>query len=135
MYTSTIETASYDLLLKDLCQTRWYARYEALNAVYLSFSALVQCLMKLEEDGDAKSQYEAKGLLNKLLSFEFVVLLIFSRQVMASTNATTTQLQKEDLDILSAVDMLTSLLILLQNLRNDDNSLMNIFAVTVIFIY
>ena len=91
--------------------------------------------MKLEEDGDAKSQYEAKGLLNKLLSFELVVLLIFSRQVMASTNATTTQLQKEDLDILSAVDMLTSLLILLQNLRNDDNSLMNIFAVTVIFIY
>ena len=90
--------------------------------------------MKLEEDGDAKSQYEAKGLLNKLLSFEFVVLLIFSRQVMASTNATTTQLQKEDLDIF-AVDMLTSLLILLQNLRNDDNSLMNIFAATVIFIY
>ena len=134
MYTSTIETTSYGLLLKDLCQTRWYARYEALNAVYLSFSALVQCLMKLEEDGDAKSQYEAKGLLNKLLSFEFVVLLIFSRQVMASTNATATQLQKEDLDIF-AVDMLTSLLILLQNLRNDDNSLMNIFAVTVIFIY
>ena len=91
--------------------------------------------MKLEKDGDAKFQYEAKELLNKLLSFEFVVLLIFSRQVMASTNATITQLQKEDLDVLSAVDMLTSLLILLQNLRTDDNSSMNIFAVTVTFIY
>lgn len=131
MCTSIIESTSYGLLLKNLCQTRWYARYNALSAVYLSFSTLLEYSMKLEEDSDAKSQCEVKALLNELHSFEFVVLLIFSRHITALTNATTTQLQKEDLDILSAVVMLTSLLILLQNLRNDDYSSMNIFAVTV----
>lgn len=88
--------------------------------------------MKLEQDGDTKSQYEAKSLLNKLLSFEFVVLLIFTRQVMASTNAATTQLQQEDLDILSAIEMLSSLLVLLQNLRNDESRFTCIFDVNII---
>ena len=119
------------MLLKDLCKTRWYARYESLNAVHLSFHELVQSLMELEHDGDTKSQYEAKGLLNKILSFEFVVLLLFTRQVMASTNATTTQLQQEDLDILSAIDMLSSLLQMLKHLRNDDNCFTKIIEVNL----
>ncbi|CAF2999785.1 unnamed protein product [Rotaria sp. Silwood2] len=122
---------SYGLLLKNLCQARWYARYEALNAVYLSFHQIVKSLMELEHDGDTKSQYETKTLLNKMLSFKFVVLLIFIRQVMASTNATTTQLQQEDLDILSAIDILSSLLVLLKNMRNDDCRFIKITEVHV----
>jgi hypothetical protein len=117
--------------LKDLCRTRWYERYEALNAVHTSFHELVQTLMELEHEGDSSSQYEAKTLLNKILSFEFVVLLLFTRQVMGSTNATTTQLQEKDLDILSAVEMLSSLLVLLKGMRNDDNYFTKIVEVNI----
>ena len=45
---------------------------------------------------------------------------MFMRQVMGATSATTTQLQQEALDILSTIDMLSSLLVLLQEMRNDD---------------
>jgi len=131
VYKTKIENTSYGLLLKDLCKTRWYARYEALNAVYLSFHQLVQCLIELEDDNDTTTRYEAKNLLNKIISFEFVVLLIFTRQVMASTNATVTQLQEENLDVLSAIDMLSSLLTLLKNMRNDDADLNKIIQVYI----
>ncbi|CAF4290580.1 unnamed protein product, partial [Rotaria magnacalcarata] len=46
---------------------------------------------------------------------------------MAITNATTIQLQQEELNILAAVEMLTSLLELLQELRNDDDGFEQIF--------
>ncbi|CAF1639438.1 unnamed protein product [Rotaria magnacalcarata] len=46
---------------------------------------------------------------------------------MAITNATTIQLQQEELNILAAIEMLTSLLELLQELRNDDDGFEQIF--------
>ena len=117
-------------MLKGLCKTRWYARYEAVNAVYSSFHELVQCLTDLEQqDEDASTRYESASLLNKLISFEFVVLLIFLQQAMAVTNATITQLQQEELDVLSAIDMLFSLLVVLQQMRNDDGGFEKIIKV------
>ena len=116
VYENKIENTSYGLVLKDMCKTRWYMRYEALNAVYLSFHPLVECLNEEEDDDDdAATHHEAKSLLNKLVSFEFVVLLVFTRQVMTSTNATVTQLQAESLDVLTTIEMLSSLLTLLKN--------------------
>ena len=126
---------SYGLLLRDLCKTRWHARYEALNTVYLSFHELVQCLTELELDNDTEIRYEAKTLLNKIISFEFVLLLMFMRQVMGATNATTTQLQQEDLDILSTIDMLSSLLVLLQEMRNDDVGFEKLMKVNILFCF
>ena len=72
-------------------------------------------------------------LLNKIISFEFVLLLMFMRQVMGATNATTTQLQQEDLDILSTIDMLSSLLVLFQEMRNDDVGFEKLMKVNIFF--
>ena len=120
--------------MRDLCKTRWYARYEELNTVYLSFHELIQCLTELELDDDTETRYKAKTLLNKIISFEFVLLLMFMRQVMGVTNATTTQLQQEDLDILSTIDMLSLLLALLQEMRNDYVGFEKLMKVNIIFV-
>ena len=53
---------------------------------------------------------------------------------MASTNATTIELQKEELDVLTATDMISSLLHLLQQMRNDDASLQGIMKVCLPFL-
>jgi hypothetical protein len=120
------------LLLKDLCETRWYARYESLNAVYISFHQLVECLFELEDDSDTKTRHQAKALRKKIVSFEFYVLLIFLRKLMAMTNATTIQLQQQELNIIAAIEILSSLLELLKELRNDDDGFEQIIDVNII---
>ncbi|CAF2704956.1 unnamed protein product [Rotaria sp. Silwood2] len=122
IYKTKIDETNYGLLLKDLCETRWYARYESLNAVYISFHQLVECLSELEDDTDTNTRHKAKALRKKIVSFEFYVLLIFLRKLMAMTNATTIQLQQQELNIIAAIEMLSSLLELLKELRNDDDA-------------
>ena len=56
------------------------------------------------------------------------------RQVMAATNATTTQLQQEDLDTLSTIGILSSLLVLLQEMRNNDVSFEKLIKVNIILL-
>jgi hypothetical protein len=53
---------------------------------------------------------------------------------MGATNATTTQLQQEDLDVLSAIDMLSSLLVMLKEMRNDNDGFEKIIKVNIIFL-
>ncbi|CAF4758574.1 unnamed protein product, partial [Rotaria magnacalcarata] len=80
---------------------------ESLNAIYVSYHVLVECLWELEDDSDndTNTRHEAKSLRKKVVSFEFYVLVIFLRKVMAITNATTIQLQQEELNILAAIEM------------------------------
>ncbi|CAF4685457.1 unnamed protein product, partial [Rotaria magnacalcarata] len=62
IYETKIDQANYGLLLKDLCETQWYARYESLNAIYVSYHVLVECLWELEDDSDndTNTRHEAK---------------------------------------------------------------------------
>jgi hypothetical protein len=98
----------------------------------MSFHELVECLLDLEGDNDTSTRHQAKALRKKIVSFEFYVLVIFLRKLMAITNATTVQLQQQELNIIAAVEMLSSLLELLQELRNDDDGFEQIFQVNII---
>ena len=70
----------------------------------------------------------------KLFHLNFYLLLIFLRKVMAATNSTTTQLQKEELNILAAIDLLSLLVQLLQEMRNDDDEFEKLIQVSISYI-
>ena len=51
---------------------------------------------------------------------------------MAMTNATTIQLQQQELNIIAAIEMLSSLLKLLKELRDDDDGFEQTIEVNII---
>lgn len=63
------------------------------------------------------------------MSYEFFILLKFLGNVMRTTHSLTVHLQSQGLDILSSIDIIGSTLKLIQIMRNDDQSLINILTV------
>ena len=57
--------------LRTLCETRWASRDDSLYTFRTTFSAVVQELESLAEDGDAK----ARGYVSSILQFDFIIAL------------------------------------------------------------
>jgi hypothetical protein len=73
--------------------------------------------------------FQAQNLLNKLISYEFTLLLSFMTQVTRATHCITTQLQKKSLDVLSTCEMMINTNRMLQAMRNDENALKAVIKV------
>ena len=84
------------LALRNLSVTRWVARSDSITAVWASFEGIVSALEKEMESSDAKTKIKAKNLLGKVRSFEFIVALMFMRNVMSKTKILTKQVQAVD---------------------------------------
>ncbi|XP_060585819.1 uncharacterized protein LOC132741624 [Ruditapes philippinarum] len=101
--------------LRTLCETRWSSRADALATFKNAFSVVVHALETLQEDGDDKAgQY-----LGGILRFDFIIALIVAEHLLSSTVALTNLLQKEDNDLLHAVEETKVVVQLLRNERND----------------
>ncbi|CAF4489938.1 unnamed protein product, partial [Didymodactylos carnosus] len=75
---------------------------------------------------DKETANQATNLKNKLISFEFSLLLSFMVKLMRTTNGLTAHLQMKELDILTTFDIMCNTQKLLQMMRNDDVTLINI---------
>ncbi|CAF1251081.1 unnamed protein product [Rotaria sordida] len=76
-----LEQSTFGLTVKSLSDTRWSANYESLHCVVESFSEIIDCLESIEsvesKQFDKETTTQAKNIRNKLMSYEFVVLLKF----------------------------------------------------------
>ena len=99
-----LEKSTFGLTVKSLSDTRWNANYESLHCVVESFNEIIECLELTEsiesKDFDKETKVQAKNIKNKLISYEFVVLLKFMVNVTRTTNSFTIHLQATELDIL-----------------------------------
>ena len=103
------------LNLRNLSKTRWTARAELIKSVWSGYEAILDSLEKLEESGDAN----ASGLHSKLLRFDFIVSIMFMKNVMYKTKQMTETLQSEDINVMDAITIIESTVKSLETINND----------------
>lgn len=81
------------LALRNLSMTRWIARADSIRAVWRSFEGVIAALEALDESEGAKTKMKAAGLLKRVKKFDFVVMLMFMKNVMVKTKILTQELQ------------------------------------------
>ena len=95
------------LNLRNLSKTRWTARAESIKSVWNSYEVILDSLVKLElESDDCTTRTSAIGLRTKLLRFDFIVSIMFMKNVMYKTKRMTEILQSDDLNVIDAITIL-----------------------------
>ncbi len=89
----------YALQLTNLSKTRWAARPESIESVWRSLETIIEALKALysSEDADGDTKTNASGLLSRVLRFDFIVSLMFAKNIFIKTKMMTKE--KETLDI------------------------------------
>ena len=122
-----LQNVENSLMLRNLSLTRWTARAESLRAMWISYEAVIEVLRKISNDGsvDAKGKAAATGLLAKVLQVDFVVSLMFMRIILWKTKVLTESLQKENLNIVDALEAVNGTVKSLEDIRKDDEGILN----------
>ena len=95
--------------------------------MWISYEAVIDVLRKISNDDsvDAKGKAAATGLLAKVLRVDFVVSLMFMRIILWKTKVLTESLQKEDLNIVDALEAVNGTVKSLEDIRKDDEGISN----------
>ena len=94
------------LELRNLSATRWSARADSIRAVWSSYEEIVKSLEELQDADDTKTKAKAKNLLARVKPFEFIVMVMFIRNVMVKTKILTKQIQSVDINIVDTLRLL-----------------------------
>jgi len=79
--------------------TRWGSYYGTILNLILMFSAVVDVLEIIEEDGLSDQKVEAQSIIRLILSFEFVFALHLMKNILRITNEFSIALQKKKIRI------------------------------------
>lgn len=114
------------LMLRNLSATRWVAREESIRAVWSSYGVILEVLGILNGSMyDMKTRVKATALQEKIKSFNFVVMLMFMKNVMGKTKCLTTEVQGIDINIIDTVESFKATITTLEHIRNDSDGLDN----------
>lgn len=101
--------------LKNLCETRWVLRHEAV-LIFKEF--LLPITAAIEEiDSSGKDHSKAHGFLNTICSFNFLVPLCIACKILSYTYNLSQSLQEKNLDLSNAINMVNSIKSILHNMR------------------
>lgn len=95
--------------LKHFSETRWTYHDRAIEAVHVTYGAILKTLEILSNqksnETDMKSKTLAKGLLKSLNSFEFIVIMFMMKKIFNSTTPLSNYLQSSKLDFVEAMKL------------------------------
>jgi len=118
--------------LKSLSTTRWACRYEAVAAIKLNYTALVKALENIYEDTKLPEiRAKSKGIITQIKSFNFIFYLNMMYPILKLIAKVSANLQAKQLNLLSAISLITSLNTTLQNFQSDDTFSNNLYKETV----
>ena len=109
------------LKLRNLSQTRWIARSESIDSVWISYESIVSLLQKIvdkELKSDTNTQDQAKALLKKMKQYDFIFSLGIMRFIMRHCKVLVVQLQQEGLNLLDALSLVSTTKAL-ERIRNE----------------
>ncbi|KAK9990032.1 hypothetical protein SO802_025017 [Lithocarpus litseifolius] len=106
--------------LKRPGDTCWGSYYGTILNLILMFSAVVDVLEIIEEDGLSDQKVEARSIMRSILSFEFVFALHLMKNILGITNELSIALQKKNQDIVNAMDLVKVSKQRLQVMRDDE---------------
>lgn len=119
MEQNSIEGA---LKLRNLSQTRWIARSESIDSVWISFESIIALLQKIidkELNSDANTQDQARALLKKMKRYDFIFSLGIMRFIMRHCKVLVVQLQEEGLNLLDALSLVSTTTNAIKKIRNE----------------
>lgn len=130
-----LEGIENSILLKNLSKTRWTARAETLKAVNISFEAILEVLDDIITDQtiDNKGKAKALGLYKRLLSFDFICSLFFTKNIFYKLKIVTEILEKDYLNIIDALQVISSTTNSLTNIRMDETHINDLIESAIIF--
>lgn len=112
-----------NLTLKPLCETRWESRIDAVTPFRYQIGEIYDALYELSIDTtrtDAFGKNTASSLAGKLKSFKFVCCLIVWHTILYRINLVSKVLQKENMNISNAVELLGNIKSFLESMRSEN---------------
>uniref|UniRef100_A0A7N0UEP7 TTF-type domain-containing protein n=1 Tax=Kalanchoe fedtschenkoi TaxID=63787 RepID=A0A7N0UEP7_KALFE len=107
--------------LKKVTDTRWQSHYGVLLYLMVLFPSIINVLDAICESGaSSEHRVQAKDLLEKLQTFDFIFGVILMKNVLGVTNELSQALQKKDQDIVNAIDLVRISKEKLQIMRNNE---------------
>ncbi|KAL7111397.1 hypothetical protein ACP275_05G084500 [Erythranthe tilingii] len=104
--------------LKRAGDTRWSSHYNTLLSLINMFGAVIDVLELIGRDASSTSHRpEAHDIIDRLLSFDFLLSLFLMKKVSAITNELYQELQRKDQDIVNAMTLVQVSKIQIQSLR------------------
>ena len=119
--------------LTNLSATRWVTRADSIRTVWSSYEEIVDALKELENVQVTKTKTKAKNLLARLCSFEFLVMVMFMRNIMVKTKILTKQLQTVDINVVDTLEAVKATIATLRHLRNDEDNLNKQIDAAIVF--
>jgi hypothetical protein len=100
--------------------TRWSSHYRSILSLKKMFGATISVLRSIANDRSVSkySRGDASGALRIIVTFDFVFILLLMEKIMKITDVLCQTLQKKNIDILNAVDSVSTTKVLLGELRN-----------------
>ncbi|XP_075645291.1 uncharacterized protein LOC142616297 [Castanea sativa] len=106
--------------LKHPSDTRWGLYYGTILNLILMFSAVVDVLEIIEEDGLSDQKVKARSIMRSILTFEFVFALHLMKNILGITNEMSIALEKKNQYIVNAMDFVKVSKQRLQVMRDDE---------------
>eukprot|EP00258_Populus_trichocarpa_P022501 XP_024438520.1 zinc finger MYM-type protein 1 [Populus trichocarpa] len=99
--------------------TRWSSHFDSICSLIDMYGATITVLESMVQEGSSNSICgEAGGCLIVMKSFEFIFILYLMHKIMGITDLLCRALQQKSLDILNAMDLVSTTKALLQTLRD-----------------
>jgi hypothetical protein len=118
--------------LKRAGDTRWGSHYGTIINLILMFSASVEVLEIILEDGTSSEQKgDARSTLKLIISFEFAFALHLMKNILGVTNELSIALQKKNQNIVNAITLVNMSKKRLQMMR--DNGWESLLAEVLLF--
>jgi hypothetical protein len=127
IYRDKMKQSDEDLLMvRNLSATRWVAREESIRAVWSSYAVILDVLEILSGPKyDTKTRAKATTLQEKIKSFEFMVMLMFMKNVMGKTKCLTKEVQSIEMNVIDTIESLKATITTLEHIRNKSDDLDN----------
>ena len=109
--------------LIDCCRTRWVQRVDAFEVFLQLYPFVVDTLLRISENEGSHWNHDATSDASRYLSaiseFKFIFTLNVVSSVLQYARPLTVELQKRDIDIASAFQMVQLLRTTLNDIRNN----------------
>ena len=91
-------------MLKRSSNTRWSSHYDSLPSLITMFSATIDLLEIIADEGSSSEQkFEANNLLGTIQCFDFVFTLYLMKAISGFTNDLSKVLQRRDQNIVNVI--------------------------------
>ncbi|XP_028406782.1 52 kDa repressor of the inhibitor of the protein kinase-like [Dendronephthya gigantea] len=120
---SSSETDSKKTRLPDVCRTRWVERVKGLSTFEELFVPVYNLLDDMTNGKYNPSlRTDASHLLSLISNFEFVAILVITRNIINLTLPVTQLLQGKSIDVMDGIELISSLRTSVVNVRNSNDS-------------